>query len=113
MTKRVMTKKFMKETGADKKTAMDYLRKSNWNYGQAKMLFYVPETLSNFVNAIREIDWTKIFASLAKAIEEGVKVIEEAMQSIDWNEVAKRIQAEKADNLPILNNNNNNPSKSN
>ena len=90
-----MTKKFMRETGVDKKTAMDYLRKSHWNYGQAKLLWYVPETLSNFADAIREIDWTEIFSSLAKAVEKSVKTFVEAMQNIDWNETIKRIQSEK------------------
>lgn len=95
MTKRVMTKRFMKETGADKKTAMDYLRKSHWNYGQAMLLWHVPETLSNFADAIREIDWTEIFASMAKTVEECAKIFVETMQNIDWKEAIKRIQEEK------------------
>lgn len=47
MTKRVMAKKFMIETGADKKTAMDYLRKCQWNYGYAKALYLAPQTLDD------------------------------------------------------------------
>jgi hypothetical protein len=97
MTKRVMTKKFMKETGADKKTAMDYLRKCNWNYGQAKLLYNLPETLSNFTNAMKEIDWTSIFATVTKAVEECTKALSEALQSIDWKEAVKKIQEERGE----------------
>lgn len=97
MTKRVMAKKFMKATGADKKTAMDYLRKSNWNYGQAMLLWHVPETLSNLADAIREIDWTEILASVAKAIEDTAKIVAEAMQKVDWNEEIKKIQEERGE----------------
>ena len=95
MTKRMLVKKFMRETGAEKKIAMDYLRKSKWNYSQALVLWFVPETLSNFANVISEIDWTEILVSFAKTIEESVKTIAEAMQNIDWNEALKKIQSEK------------------
>lgn len=100
MTKRVMAKKFMRETGADKKTAMEYLRKSKWNYRQAMLLWYAPEaleTLSNFVDAIREIDWAEIFASMAKAVEECAKTLSEALQNIDWKEAVKKLQEERGE----------------
>ena len=77
-----MTKKFMKETGLDKNSAMVYLRKSNWNYGQAKLLWYMPETLSNFVYEVGKIDWSEKFASLAKAMEESTKTVTEAIKKM-------------------------------
>lgn len=97
MTKRTMTKKFMRETGTDKKTAMEYLRINKWNYGQAKLMFYLPDALSNFANAVREIDWTEIFVTMTKAMEEAAKTLAEAMQNVDWNEVIKKIQAERGE----------------
>lgn len=68
MTKLSMAKKFIRETGADKKTATDYLRKSNWNYGQAISLYRLPDSL----NAVKELvdDWTKKFAEMVKSFQE-------------------------------------------
>ena len=97
MTKRVMTKKFMKETGADKKTAMEYLRQYQWNYGRAKAMYELPERLNRFTERIKEIDWTEIFASLAKAVEDTFKIVTEAMQKVDWNEAIKKIQEERGE----------------
>ena len=97
MTKRVMAKKFMRETGADKKTAMEYLRQSQWNYGRAKLLWYAPDALSEFAEKIKEIDWTSIFASLAKAVEECAKTLSEALQGIDWKEAIKNLQEERGE----------------
>lgn len=97
MTKRVMTKKFMRETGADKKTAMDYLRKCNWNYGQAMLLYNLPDVLSDISERIKKIDWTGIFSSVAKAVEDTAKIFAEAMQKVDWNEEIKKLQEERGD----------------
>lgn len=100
MTKRVMTKKFMRETGADKKTAMEYLRKCQWNYGQATLLWYAPDALSTYSDTIREIDWEGILASFAKAVkvvEECAKAFAEIVQSIDWDGVVKKIQEERGE----------------
>ena len=97
MTKRVMTKKFMKETGADKKTAMEYLRQYQWNYGRAMAMYELPERLNRFTKSIQEIDWTSIFASVAKTVEECAKSLSEAMQSIDWKEAIKKIQEERGE----------------
>ena len=97
MTKRVMTKKFMKETGADKKTAMEYLRQYQWNYGRAMAMYELPERLNRFTKSIKEIDWTEIFASLAKAVEDTFKIVTEAMQKVDWNEAIKKIQEERGE----------------
>lgn len=55
MTKRAMVKKFMRETGADKKTAMDYLRKCEWNYGKAVKYFKLSETLEKFGEAMKKL----------------------------------------------------------
>ena len=55
MTKRAMVKKFMRETGADKKTAMDYLRKNNWEYGKAVKWFNFSKNLEAFGEAIRKL----------------------------------------------------------
>lgn len=55
MTKRAMVKKFRKETGADKKTAMEYLRKSNWEYGKAVKWFNLSKNLEAFGEAIRKL----------------------------------------------------------
>lgn len=58
MTKRAMVKRFRKETGADKKTAMDYLRKCGWNYGKAIWYFKLSESLEKFGEAIRKLGET-------------------------------------------------------
>lgn len=97
MTKHSMTKKFMRETGADKKTAMEYLRKCQWNYRQAKLLWYTPEALSNLVDIAKEIDWASYFTSIVKAVEDAVKIITEVMQKADWNEVVKKLKEERGD----------------
>lgn len=55
MTKRAMVKKFRKETGADKKTAMDYLRRNGWNYGMAVRCFKLSESLEAFGEAMRKL----------------------------------------------------------
>ena len=55
MIKRAMVKKFRRETGADKKTAMDYLRKTGWNYGKAIKYFKLSEVLEAFGEAIRKL----------------------------------------------------------
>lgn len=55
MTKRAMVKKFRKETGADKKTAMDYLRKTGWNYGMAVRYFKVSEALEAFGESMKRL----------------------------------------------------------
>lgn len=97
MTKRVMTKKFMRETGADKKTAMEYLRQYKWNYGRAKAMYELPERLNRFTESIKEIDWTDIMKSVATALENIVKNFAEAMQEVDWNEAIKKIQEERGE----------------
>lgn len=53
MTKREMVKKFRKETGADKKTAMEYLRKSGWNYEIAIRYFKI--SLEKFGEAVKKL----------------------------------------------------------
>lgn len=55
MTKRTMVKKFRKETGADKKTAMDYLRKSNWEYGNAVKWFNLSKNLEAVGETMRKL----------------------------------------------------------
>lgn len=55
MTKRVMIKKFMKETGADKKTAMEYLRNTGWNYGTAIRYFKISDSLEKFGEAVKKL----------------------------------------------------------
>lgn len=97
MTKRCMAKKFMRETGADKKTAMDYLRMCHWNYGQAKLLWNLPDVLSDITERIKKIDWTETLASVAKAIKDTVKIVAEAMQKVDWNEEIKKLQEERGE----------------
>ena len=55
MTKRAMVKKFRKETGADKKTAMEYLRKNGWNYGTAIRYFKISEALEKFGESMKKL----------------------------------------------------------
>lgn len=74
MTKRTMTKKFMRETGADKKTAMDYLRKNNWNYGKAIGMYRIPEALPSF-------------KEMVEALSEGLKNFAESLKKNDWNKI--------------------------
>lgn len=82
MTKRVMIKKFMNETGADKKTAMKYLRLYQWNYYRAVAMYDLPERLNKFRECIKEIDWTAIVTSFGKALEECMKSCSEAIKKI-------------------------------
>lgn len=58
MTKRVMVKKFRRETGADKKTAMDYLRKNGWNYENAVRWFNLSKSMKAFGEALRKLGET-------------------------------------------------------
>ena len=97
MTKRVMINKFMKETGADKKTAMKYLRQYQWNYYRAVAMYDLPERLNKFTESMKEIDWTSIFESVAKTVEECAKALSETLQSIDWKEAVKKIQEERGE----------------
>lgn len=55
MTKRAMVKRFRRETGADKKTAMDYLMRNNWNYGNAVRWFNLSKTLEAFEEAMKKL----------------------------------------------------------
>ena len=55
MTKRAMVKKFRKETGADKKTAMDYLMRNNWNYGIAVGNFKISKALDAFGESVKKL----------------------------------------------------------
>jgi hypothetical protein len=76
-----MIKKFMRETGTDKKTAMDYLRQNNWNYGKAIGMYRLPQALAS----ICEVDWRSIIEETAKALSEGLKNFAESLKKIDWN----------------------------
>lgn len=61
MTKRAMVKKFRRETGADKKTAMNYLRKNNWDYDKAvftKSMEAVGEAMRKLGEKLRKIGET-------------------------------------------------------
>jgi hypothetical protein len=58
MTKRAMVKRFRKETGADKKTAMDYLRKCGWNYGKAIGYFKLSDSLKQLGEALKKLGGT-------------------------------------------------------
>ena len=71
----------MRETGADKKTAMDHLRKCQWNYQQAKIWWYMPEALSNLSDAIKRL----------------TEQVAEAIQKVDWDEAVKKIKEERGD----------------
>lgn len=55
MTKRAMVKKFRRETGADKKTAMEYLTRYNWNLGTAIRCFKFSEALEAFGESIKRL----------------------------------------------------------
>lgn len=58
MTKRAMVKKFRRETGADRKTAMDYLRKCGWDYGRAIKYFKFSDALKAFGEAVKKLGET-------------------------------------------------------
>ena len=55
MTKRAMVKKFRRETGADKKTAMDYLMRNNWDYEKAVRWFNLSKKLEAFGEKMKEL----------------------------------------------------------
>lgn len=96
MTKRVITKKFMKETGADKKTAMEYLRQNNWNYGQAKKMYFAPETLKALTKFISSIDLNEIVAKLEETIQRLTEQLKNAIQSEAFSNTCKAIVEEAA-----------------
>lgn len=96
MTKRVMTKKFMKETGTDKKTAMEYLRLNNWNYGQAKTMYLAPKAINDLTNFISRIDWDEIFAKLGEALQRLTEQLKNAIQSEAFSNTCKAIVEEEA-----------------
>lgn len=55
MTMRAMVKKFRRETGADKKTAMDYLRRNNWDYDKAVRWFNLSKSIEAVGEAMRKL----------------------------------------------------------
>ena len=55
MIKRAMVNKFRRETGADKKTAMDYLRKNNWDYDKAVRWFNFTKSMKAVGEAMRKL----------------------------------------------------------
>lgn len=86
MTKRVMAKKFMRETGADKKTAMEYLRQCQWNYGYAKALYLAPQALADFADRITNIDWTAILKDIADAVGAVAERVAEILNSDEFHD---------------------------
>lgn len=96
MTKRVMTKKFMKETGVDMKTAMKYLRLNNWNYGQAKTMYLAPAALNDFAKFVSSIDWNEIFLRLGKCLQSLTEQLKNAIQSEAFLNTCKAIVEEAA-----------------
>ena len=68
MTKYAMVKKFRRETGCDKKTATEYLRNANWNYGKAIALYKLPETMQKISDIVQNIDFGAIMQKVADAV---------------------------------------------
>ena len=95
MTKRVMTKKFMKETGTDKKTAMEYLRKCQWNYGTAKTLYYAPQALADLADRIASINWAEIMQTVVDAVKAATEQLIEIIQSEEFQTACNAVIAEK------------------
>ena len=102
MTKRVMTKKFMKETGTDKKTAMEYLRKCQWNYGTAKTLYYAPATLAEFADRIASIDWTEVIEKVVEAVKATTEKIIELVQSEEFQTACNAVASMGKDSAKML-----------
>lgn len=94
MNKRHLTKKFMTETGADKKTAMYFLRQNQWDYGKAKLMYTAPDALGEFVDRIKEIDWNKVLSGMSKAIQECTNLLVEMLKAVDWNKAIKKATQE-------------------
>lgn len=101
MTKRSMTKKFMRETGADKKTATDYLRQSQWNYGKAKSIYLAPDALKNFTEALVNTNWSEILESVAKAVEKVTESVVEILQSDAFQDACKAITEKRANDEEV------------
>lgn len=95
MTKRVMIKKFMRETGANKKTAMDYLRKCQWNYGTAKTLYFAPQTLADFADRIASMDWSELIKNVADTIQAMTERIVEIVNSDEFQAACRAVIEEK------------------
>lgn len=94
MNKRHLTKKFMTETGADRKTAMYFLRQNQWDFRKAKIMYIAPDALSEFVDKVTNIDWNKVFSELAKAIQNCTNLLGETIQAVDWNKAIKKASQE-------------------
>lgn len=95
MTKRSMAKKFMRETGADKKTAMDYLRKCQWNYGQAKSLYFAPQALAEFADRIANIDLSDVIAHVAESLQIFVEKFTEFVHSDEFQAACRAVIEER------------------
>ena len=95
MTKRSMAKKFMRETGADKKTAMDYLRKCQWNYGYAKALYLAPQALDDLSKRIADIDWTAIVNSIVDSVNATIERIVEIVNSDEFQAACRAVIEER------------------
>ena len=68
-------KKFCKETGADKKKAMEYLRQNQWDYERAKAMFLLPKTLD-------QIDWNGISNALQEAVKDIVEIASKMVEQM-------------------------------
>jgi len=101
MTKRSMTKKFMRETGADKKTATDYLRQSQWNYGKAKAIYLAPEALKNVTEVIVSANWSEILESVGNALIKIAGSVVEILQSDAFQDACKAIAEKRADDEEV------------
>ena len=77
MTKYGKTKKLMKEAGISKNEAKDFLRRSGWNYEEAKKLWAFSK--------LPEINFEKIFDGLAEAVQKLTEKLPEIIQELTAN----------------------------
>lgn len=91
MTKRTKVKKFMEATGADKKTAYEFLRHYGYDYESAIACY----NLKPF-NSARELAriMTETLESFSKLMQEATKTLAEIISNIDWRAVTEAYFAE-------------------
>lgn len=92
MTKRRKTKRFMEETGVDKKTATRFLNKCGWSYDYAIDLYRLPEKLERASKVVvPNVNMESAVTQLCEALDEACRCVSEALRQIDWQKIGELV----------------------
>lgn len=97
MTKYAMVKKFRRETGCDKKTATEYLRNANWNYGKAIALYKLPEEMQKISDIVQNIDFGAIMQMVANAVQTICENMTEMLNKLSSEDIVQALCGAKGE----------------